>query len=197
MTGIIIAAVSIPISMGYAQIAGLPAVYGLYGSVFPIIIFGLLSTSRQFVFGVDACGAGRSCTGDAWGCAGNGAGDAGCSSDNIFHGAVAAGILPVQGGQACKLHIDSCHGRIHIRNMHHHHAYAGAEALWSRSGNRRAVRACGAHSRDDRRCKCAVNNHGTYGSCGTACFTKINTKVSDGDMRHDSGSVAVLRDRYG
>lgn len=40
-TGIIIMAVSIPISMGYAQIAGLPAVYGLYGSVFPIIIFAL------------------------------------------------------------------------------------------------------------------------------------------------------------
>lgn len=57
LTGIIIAAVSIPISMGYAQIAGLPAVYGLYGSVFPIIIFGLLSTSRQFVFGVDAAPA--------------------------------------------------------------------------------------------------------------------------------------------
>lgn len=37
--GIIIMAVSIPISMGYAQIAGLPAVYGLYGSVFPILLF--------------------------------------------------------------------------------------------------------------------------------------------------------------
>ena len=36
ITGIIIMAVSIPISMGYSQIAGLPAVYGLYGSVFPI-----------------------------------------------------------------------------------------------------------------------------------------------------------------
>ncbi|WP_277286168.1 SulP family inorganic anion transporter, partial [Ruminococcus callidus] len=31
-SGIIIAAVSIPISMGYAQISGIPAVYGLYGS---------------------------------------------------------------------------------------------------------------------------------------------------------------------
>ena len=55
--GIMIAAVSIPISMGYAQIAGLPAVYGLYGSVFPIIIFGLFSTSPQFIFGVDAAPA--------------------------------------------------------------------------------------------------------------------------------------------
>ena len=53
-SGIIIAAVSIPIAMGYAQIAGLPAVYGLYGSVFPILLFAMFSTSRQFIFGVDA-----------------------------------------------------------------------------------------------------------------------------------------------
>jgi high affinity sulfate transporter 1 len=57
LTGIIIAAVSIPISMGYAQIAGLPAVYGLYGSVFPIIVFAIFSTSPQFIFGVDAAPA--------------------------------------------------------------------------------------------------------------------------------------------
>lgn len=56
-TGIIIALVSIPISMGYAQIAGLPAVCGLYGSIFPILIFGLLSSSPQFIFGVDAAPA--------------------------------------------------------------------------------------------------------------------------------------------
>ena len=57
ITGIIIMAVSIPISMGYSQIAGLPAVYGLYGSVFPIILFALFSTSPQFIFGVDAAPA--------------------------------------------------------------------------------------------------------------------------------------------
>ena len=57
LAGIIIMAVSIPISMGYAQIAGLPAVYGLYGSVFPILIFALFSTSPQFIFGVDAAPA--------------------------------------------------------------------------------------------------------------------------------------------
>ena len=55
--GIIIALISIPISMGYAQIAGLPMQYGLYGSVFPILIFGILTTSREFVFGVDAAPA--------------------------------------------------------------------------------------------------------------------------------------------
>ena len=57
IAGMIIMAVSIPISMGYAQIAGLPAVYGLYGSVFPIILFAVFSTSPQFIFGVDAAPA--------------------------------------------------------------------------------------------------------------------------------------------
>lgn len=55
--GIIIAAISIPIGMGYAQIAGLPTVYGLYGSVFPILVFSLISSSPQFIFGVDAAPA--------------------------------------------------------------------------------------------------------------------------------------------
>ena len=57
IAGIILMAVSIPISMGYAQIAGLPAVYGIYGSVFPILAFALFSTSPQFIFGVDAAPA--------------------------------------------------------------------------------------------------------------------------------------------
>ena len=47
IAGIIIMAVSIPISMGYAQIAGLPAVYGLYGSVFPILISVFLFYALQ------------------------------------------------------------------------------------------------------------------------------------------------------
>lgn len=55
--GIMIAAVSIPISMGYAQIAGLPAAYGLYGSVLPILLFAILTSSPQFIFGVDAAPA--------------------------------------------------------------------------------------------------------------------------------------------
>lgn len=56
-TGIIIAAVSIPIAMGYAEVSGIPAVYGLYGSVFPILLFAMFSTSPQFIFGVDAAPA--------------------------------------------------------------------------------------------------------------------------------------------
>lgn len=52
--GVIVALVSIPISMGYASIAGLPVIYGLYGSLVPILAFALITSSPQFVVGVDA-----------------------------------------------------------------------------------------------------------------------------------------------
>ena len=42
-SGALIALLSIPISMGYAQLAGLPPVYGLYGSLVPILLFAMLS----------------------------------------------------------------------------------------------------------------------------------------------------------
>ena len=56
-SGVLIALLSIPISMGYAQLAGLPPVYGLYGSLIPILLFAMLSTTREFIFGVDAAPA--------------------------------------------------------------------------------------------------------------------------------------------
>lgn len=54
LAGVVVALVSIPIAMGYAGIAGLPVVYGLYGSLIPILLFAFLTTSPQFVVGVDA-----------------------------------------------------------------------------------------------------------------------------------------------
>ena len=57
LIGVLIAAVSIPISMGYANVAGLPAIYGLYGSFLPILVYGLITSSPRFVFGVDAAPA--------------------------------------------------------------------------------------------------------------------------------------------
>lgn len=57
LSGLIIALVSIPISMGYAQIAGLPPQYGLYGSVLPVVLFALFSSSPQYIFGIDAAPA--------------------------------------------------------------------------------------------------------------------------------------------
>ena len=48
--GIMIAAVSIPISMGYAEVSGLPAVFGLYGSVLPISFYVVTSFLTVFYF---------------------------------------------------------------------------------------------------------------------------------------------------
>ncbi len=54
LAGIVVGLVSIPISMGYAQIAGLPPVYGLYGSIIPVLVYCFITTSPQTFFGVDA-----------------------------------------------------------------------------------------------------------------------------------------------
>ena len=37
-----------------AELAGLPVVYGLYGTFLPLAVYGLLGTSRQHVIGPDA-----------------------------------------------------------------------------------------------------------------------------------------------
>ncbi len=56
-TGLVVAVLSIPLSIGYAQVAGLPPQYGLYGSFLPVLFCGLLTSSPRFVFGVDAVSA--------------------------------------------------------------------------------------------------------------------------------------------
>lgn len=54
ISGIVVAALTIPVSMGYAQVAGLPPVYGLYASVLPVIGYALFASSPQLIFGIDA-----------------------------------------------------------------------------------------------------------------------------------------------
>ena len=57
VAGAVIAALSIPIAMGYAQIAGLSPIMGLYASMFPPLIFALLTNTRSIVFGMDGAAA--------------------------------------------------------------------------------------------------------------------------------------------
>lgn len=45
------AAGTIPAALAYAELAGLPAVYGLYASVVPALIYAVLGTSRQLQIG--------------------------------------------------------------------------------------------------------------------------------------------------
>ncbi len=47
-------AVAVPASLAMAELAGLPVVYGLYGTFLPLAVYGLLGTSRQHVIGPDS-----------------------------------------------------------------------------------------------------------------------------------------------
>ena len=54
VAGLVIAALSIPIAMGYAEVVGLPAIYGLWASIVAPLAFGLLTGTRRVVFGMDS-----------------------------------------------------------------------------------------------------------------------------------------------
>lgn len=55
--GITLLAISVPLNIGYAQIAGLPATAGLYALIVPTVGFALLVSSRQVVASPDAAAA--------------------------------------------------------------------------------------------------------------------------------------------
>ena len=54
LSGITLAALVIPLNIGYAQVAGLPPVTGLYAAIVPLAIFALLTSSRNVVGSPDA-----------------------------------------------------------------------------------------------------------------------------------------------
>ena len=51
LAGVIVAIMLIPQGMAYAMLAGLPPEVGLYASIIPLIIYGLLGTSRTLAVG--------------------------------------------------------------------------------------------------------------------------------------------------
>ncbi|MFW6050418.1 MAG: SulP family inorganic anion transporter [Myxococcota bacterium] len=51
VAGLTTAVMLIPQGMGYAMIAGLPPIYGLYASVVPLVVYALFGTSRQLAVG--------------------------------------------------------------------------------------------------------------------------------------------------
>ncbi|SOC86900.1 high affinity sulphate transporter 1 [Curtobacterium sp. 314Chir4.1] len=55
--GITLAAIAIPLNIGYAQIAGLPPTAGLYALIVPAALFALLASTRQLVASPDAAAA--------------------------------------------------------------------------------------------------------------------------------------------
>lgn len=57
LAGVTLLAIAIPLNIGYAQIAGLPATAGLYALVLPTVLYVLVVSSRQVVASPDAAAA--------------------------------------------------------------------------------------------------------------------------------------------
>ena len=52
--GLVLTAVLVPVGMGYAEAAGLPAIYGLYATIVPLLAYALFGPSRILVLGPDS-----------------------------------------------------------------------------------------------------------------------------------------------
>jgi sulfate permease, SulP family len=52
--GLLIVAIAIPLSMGMAEVAGMPPIAGLYACVLPLVAYAALGSSRQLVIALDA-----------------------------------------------------------------------------------------------------------------------------------------------
>lgn len=57
LAGVTLLALAVPLNIGYAQIAGLPATAGLYALVLPTVLYALVVSSRQVVASPDAAAA--------------------------------------------------------------------------------------------------------------------------------------------
>jgi high affinity sulfate transporter 1 len=58
VAGVVLTAVLVPVGMGYAEAAGLPAITGLYATIMPLIVYAAVGSSRVMVLGPDSALAG-------------------------------------------------------------------------------------------------------------------------------------------
>lgn len=56
--GLVLTAILVPVGMGYAEAAGLPAIYGLYATIVPLMAYAIFGPSRILVLGPDSALAG-------------------------------------------------------------------------------------------------------------------------------------------
>jgi high affinity sulfate transporter 1 len=54
VAGLVLTAVLVPVGMGYAEAAGLPAIYGLYATIVPLLAYAVFGPSRILVLGPDS-----------------------------------------------------------------------------------------------------------------------------------------------
>ena len=54
VAGLALSAMLVPVGMGYAEAAGVPAIHGLYATIIPLLVYALLGPSRVMVLGPDS-----------------------------------------------------------------------------------------------------------------------------------------------
>jgi high affinity sulfate transporter 1 len=54
VAGLVLSAILVPVGMGYAEAAGVPAIHGLYATIVPLLVYALLGPSRIMVLGPDS-----------------------------------------------------------------------------------------------------------------------------------------------
>jgi branched-chain amino acid transport system permease protein len=54
VAGFAVAAVTVPVGIANAQLAGLPPATGLYASILPLVVYAIFGTSRQLIVGTSA-----------------------------------------------------------------------------------------------------------------------------------------------
>src|SRR5512139_2346002 len=54
VAGLVLTAILVPVGMGYAEAAGLPAINGLYATIVPLIAYAIFGPSRILVLGPDS-----------------------------------------------------------------------------------------------------------------------------------------------
>jgi high affinity sulfate transporter 1 len=54
LSGLSVAAIALPVGLAYADLAGVPAIIGIYSAIFPLFAYALLGSSRQLIVGPDA-----------------------------------------------------------------------------------------------------------------------------------------------
>src|SRR3954465_14462195 len=58
IAGLVLTAVLVPVGMGYAEAAGLPAINGLYATIVPLTAYAIFGPTRILVLGPDSALAG-------------------------------------------------------------------------------------------------------------------------------------------
>lgn len=54
LAGLVLTAILVPVGLGYAVAAGLPAIYGLYATIIPLVAYAVFGPSRILVLGPDS-----------------------------------------------------------------------------------------------------------------------------------------------